>query len=341
MRPRPVGAPPLAALAAAVLALLVLPGAGAQADGVGFRDIAVEAGGVRLKTALWYPTAAPAGTTTVGPFAMDAARDAPVGAGRHALVLMSHGTGGGRLNHRGTAIRLAGAGYIVAAPDHAGDYWRDGRLSGTSANWRRRPQQLRAVLDRLLGDAEVGPHIDPARIGAIGHSAGGYSVLALIGGRPDLAALALHCTTRRAQDPGFCAYGRPEAEAVAGTMPDLSDLSDPRVRAVVAVAPVGALFGADAFAGVRAPAQLHRLGADRVLRKPWHAENIAALMGDRASLVAHPEAHHFAFISPFPAALAGQVGEAARDPAGFDRRAFLSRIDGQIVRLLDEALAAP
>ena len=335
----------MAALAAATLALVLLS-AGARADGVGFRDIAVEVDGETLTTALWYPTAAPPGTTTVGPFAMAAVRDAPVGAGRYGLVLISHGTGGGRLNHRDTAIRLAGAGYVVAAPEHAGDSWRDGRYSGTSANWQRRPQQLSAVLDRLLGDATFGPRIDSTRIGAIGHSAGGYSVLALIGGRADMAALVLHCTARRAQDPAFCDYGRPEAEATgsaavsaaASTMPDLSDR---RVRAVVAVAPVGALFGAGAFAGVGAPAQIHRLGGDRVLRSPWHGENIAALMGGRARLLVHPKAHHFAFISPFPAALAGNVGPAARDPAGFDRRAFLSRIDGQILDFFDDVLPAP
>ena len=77
---------------------------------------------------------------------MSATRDAPVGEGHHGLVLLSHGTGGGRLNHRDTAIRLAGGSYIVAAPEHAGHNWRDGRFSGTSENWRRRPRQLSAVL---------------------------------------------------------------------------------------------------------------------------------------------------------------------------------------------------
>ena len=324
------------AVAALVIAAVAAVGE-ACAGGVGFRDIAVEAGGERLTTALWYPSDAPPGETTLGPFAMAASRDAPVAAGRHPLVLISHGTGGGRLNHRDTAIRLARAGYIVAAPEHAGDSWRDRRYSGTAENWRRRPRQLGAVLDRLLGDAALAPHIEPARIGAIGHSAGGYSVLALIGGRPDLTLIARHCTERRDADPAFCAYGRPDAPADAG----VSDLSDRRVRAVVAVAPVGALFGPGAFAGVEAPAQIHRLGRDRVLRRPWHADNIAALMGERASLAVHPEAHHFAFISPFPAALAQRVGEAARDPPGFDRRAFLAGIDARILRFLDEALAAP
>ena len=313
--------------------MVVFAIASAQAQGVGFRDIHVEVGGERLITALWYPSEKN-GRTVVGPFAMNASRGAPVGTGRYGVLLLSHGTGGGRLNHRDTAIRLAGGGYIVAAPEHAGDSWRDGRFSGTAANWLRRPRQLSAVLDRLLDDTEFGPRIDRARIGAVGHSAGGYSVLALIGGRADMGVLARHCTLRRDEDPEFCGYGRPGGQ----DEPPIPDLSDPRIGAVVAVAPVGALFGDGAFEGVVVPTQIHRLDDDQVLREPWHAENIAALMGEHAHLVVHPEAHHFAFISPFPPRLADEAGAAGRDPPGFDRRAFLAEVDEQIMSFFDEAL---
>ena len=316
---------------------VVIAASGARADGVGFRDIHVEVEGERLVTALWYPTDAVTGRTTVGPFTMSATRGAPIGEGRYGLILLSHGTGGGRLNHRDTAIRLAETGYIVAAPEHAGDGWRDERYSGTSENWRRRPRQLSAVLDRLLGDAEFAPRIDPARIGAVGHSAGGYSVLALIGGRADMAVLARHCALRRDEDAEFCAYGRSGGHADL----QMPDLSDPRIGAVVAVAPVGALFGDGAFSGVTVSAQIHQLAGDMVLREPWHAENIAALMGDHAHLMVHLEAHHFAFISPFPAALVGRVGPPSHDPDGFDRRAFLAEIDEQILRFFDDALPVP
>ena len=118
----------------------------------------------------------------------------------------------------------------------------------------------------------------------------------------------------------------------------MPDLSDRRVGAVVAVAPVGALFGDGAFTGVEVPAQIHRLEGDRVLRRPWHEDNIMKLMGRNASLVRHPQAHHFAFLSPFPDALISEVGAPARDPAGFDRRAFLSKIDRQILRFFDGTL---
>ncbi len=321
----------------AVAALaVVISAASARADGVGFRDIDVEVDGERLITALWYPTDRKSGTTAIGPFTMSATRGAPIGEGQYGLILLSHGTGGGRLNHRDTAIRLAETGYIVAAPEHAGDSWRDEHYSGTAANWLRRPRQLSAVLDRLLGDTAFGPRIDRARIGAIGHSAGGYSVLALIGGQADMGVLVRHCTQRHDEDAEFCGYGRP------GGQDDLPmpDLSDPRVSAVAAVAPVGALFGDGAFSRVAVPAQVHRLEADSVLREPWHAENIVRLMGDHARLVVHPMAHHFAFISPFPSVLANEVGAAGRDPAGFDRNAFLAEIDEQILRFFDEALPA-
>ena len=152
----------MTALAVFFLAIAVAV-TSARADGVGFRDISIEVDGERLITALWYPTDAPPGETTVGPFTMAASREAPIGAGRYGLIAISHGTGGGRLNHRGTAIRLAEGGYVVAAPEHAGDSYRDKRYSGTSENWRRRPRQLSAVLDRLLGDPEFRPaHRHPA-----------------------------------------------------------------------------------------------------------------------------------------------------------------------------------
>ena len=131
------------------------------------------------------------------------------------------------------------------------------RYSGTSENWRRRPRQLSAVLDRLLGDAEFGPRIDPARIGAVGHSAGGYSVLALIGGRADMAVLARHCTQSSRRGPGVLRLW-PARRARRRPRCRTSRTDD--VGAVVAVAPVGALFGDGAFSGVTVPAQIHRLG---------------------------------------------------------------------------------
>lgn len=323
------------ALFALTMAMLVGTAA-TMAEGVGFRFVGAQFGDDEMPLAVWYPTEVSSGELAVGPFTMPVAADAPIASGRHGLVLISHGLGGSNLGHRDTAIRLAQAGYIVAAPQHSGDNYLDETYSGRPQNWTRRPQQMRVTLERLLADQGFSGSIDQERIAAVGHSIGGYTVLAFVGARADLERVARHCVERREEDQEFCGYGQPEDELLP-----VPELGDRRVAAAVAVAPVGVAFGEGAFDAVEAKVQIHRFGQDTVLRYPWHAENIAARMGENARLVVHPDVHHFAFITPFPASLAGSVGAAGRDPAGFDRASFLDVLNEQILEYLNEVLATP
>lgn len=323
----------------AIFALLTMMLAGStttMAQGVGVSLLGAEFEGEQMPLAVWYPTEAPSGEVTVGPFTMAGTQDAPIGPGRHGIVLISHGLGGSALAHRDTAIRLAQAGYIVAAPQHSGDNYLDETYSGRPQNFVRRPRQMSVALDRLLAEPGFSASSDPERIAAVGHSIGGYTVLAFVGARADLMRVVLHCAERHQEDEDFCGYGQPGDEILA-----VPDLGDRRVAAAVAVAPVGVPFGEGAFNAVEADVQIHRFGQDRILRYPWHAANVAALMEGNARLVVHPDAHHFAFITPFPAAMAGSVGAAGRDPAGFDRASFLGALNEQILEYLNEVLGAP
>lgn len=45
-------------------------------------------------------------------------------------------------------------------------------------------------------------------MGALGHSAGGYTVLALAGARPDLSRMRKHCLAEASENPIFCGMGR-------------------------------------------------------------------------------------------------------------------------------------
>jgi predicted dienelactone hydrolase len=97
-----------------------------------------------------------------------------------------------QLGWLGTA--LAAQGYIVASVNHHGNTSVEPYTAQGFCLWWERAQDLRAVLDCLLADAWFGTRIDPMRIGAAGCSLGGYTVIAVAGGRTDLQAFAAFCS---------------------------------------------------------------------------------------------------------------------------------------------------
>ncbi|MEJ8630132.1 hypothetical protein P0F65_10380 [Sphingomonas sp. I4] len=81
------------------------------------------AGGIEV--GVWYPASGTPIHKRFGLYAQAIVPDAGVPAGRHPLVIISHGTGGDFAGHVDTAVALARAGFIVAALTHPGDNWRD------------------------------------------------------------------------------------------------------------------------------------------------------------------------------------------------------------------------
>jgi predicted dienelactone hydrolase len=168
-----------------------------------------------LSTELWYPAApAYAGADLRADtgdiyriadgfpaLAQQAVRDAaprPVAA---PLLVFSHGWGGHRRQSTFLCTHLASHGFIVAAVDHAGNTLLDAMRSGSEGDRRGpipveriltdRPADVAVVIDRLRGgDAgEVGAHIDPRRLGVLGHSYGGWTALVAAGRDPRIGAV--------------------------------------------------------------------------------------------------------------------------------------------------------
>jgi len=98
-----------------------------------------------IPVSVWYPTEAPAASFEAGRYTIAAAPNAPPVPGRHRLIVISHGSGGGDLGHHDLAESLARNGMVVAAPRHLGDSFDQPRVSGgKQAGWRetRRPVRL-------------------------------------------------------------------------------------------------------------------------------------------------------------------------------------------------------
>ncbi len=292
----------------------------ACAGPVGFARIAVPDGaGPPLQVGIWYPTDTPPKPTPVGPFVQTVAPDGAVRGSRLPLVVISHGTGGKLTGHSNTAYALAASGFVAAAPTHTGDNPRDHSRALDVAD---RARQLRTVIWFMVAHWHPGT-VDPARIGAFGFSAGGFTVLVAAGGTPDFRLIGPHCAAH--PDVFDCRLIRAHGQdpAAAAGPPASAFVHDRRIRAIVVAAPaLGFTFTRQGLAAVAVPVQLWRADDDRVLPFPDYADAV------RAGLPGHPEMHrvpnadHYDFLAPCPQALVRAVPSICVSRPGFDRAAF-------------------
>lgn len=154
---------------------------------VGVRTLEVESAGRRLPVDVWFPAdAAYAGRDLAGdashPFGQPhhAVPDAEPARGRFPVWGFSHGNSGLRRQSTFLTTWLASRGHVVVAPDHVGNTFfemldlDDETRKARHLDLREwRPLDLRAAIDAALG-LECA---DPDRIGAIGHSFGGWTAL--------------------------------------------------------------------------------------------------------------------------------------------------------------------
>jgi predicted dienelactone hydrolase len=316
------------------LALAGLGVSGARAGEVGFAIVSVPNGDhPPLEVGVWYPTDAPASPQRLELYSQTVAPGAAVAGRRLPLVVISHGNGGSLAGHYDTALALAHAGFVVAAPTHTGDNYRD---QSRAVRIAERPQQLHAVIDYMLGAWPGHDRLDPARVGAFGFSAGGFTVLVAAGGTPDLGKIRPFCAAHPSQY--VCLLVRRAAPDVLDpkVTPPPSDATvwvhDGRIRAAVVAAPaLGFAFAPDGLKATTAPIQLWRAEADRVLPSPDYAE------AARDALPSPPDYHvvqgadHWDFLAPCSPALAKVAPQICGEIGGFDRAAFHARFNREVV----------
>lgn len=309
-------------------------------------------------TTVWYPTSdsGPEQPWRIGVFQFGWA----VPQGRltasslpRPLVLLSHGTGGAAAQMSWLAEQLASRGMIVAAVSHHGNTAAEpAYLPHGFALWWERALDLQVVQERLLADATFGPSIDRDRIAVGGFSLGGYTALALAGAEVSLSKYAEFCASSP-EDPA-CRLP-PEAPFDLATLERLAaedekfkasrsragrSYRDPRVKAVVALAPVlgpamteASLNKADVPTLIMVGDRDDQATLDRNAR--WMADTMP-----NARLEVLPGVSHYTFLAP--CTLKGRlfVGALCADGAGVDREAVHRQVGQRIVDFFERHLIA-
>jgi predicted dienelactone hydrolase len=302
--------------------------AGWSAQAASFRQITIaDPGNPPIAANIWYPSAAPVKPEALGLLRQDVAVDGPIAGHGLGLIVISHGTGGNDSNHIDTARALADAGFVVVAPTHTGDNYRD--MSRQLRIWDR-PRQLHLVLDYMLRDWPDHARIDPRRIGAFGFSAGGFTVLVAAGGVPDMSRIPAHCHDHP-QD-WTCQMIAAHHQAGSAGPPAPVWVHDPRIRAAIVAAPaLGYTFGKTGLTGVHIPIQLWRAENDHILPQPFYAQAVADDLPVKPDYHVVLGADHLDFLVPCTAALAKVAPMICMSPPGFDRVAFHAAFNRAVV----------
>ena len=296
----------------------------------------------KIDVAIWYPTTTSAREQNLVPFTMTVALDAPYEPASRPLIMVSHGTGGNNMNHHELSAALARSGYIVSALTHSGDNFRDRSLVGTPKYFSERSRQVSRVIDALLADRTWKSRIDATRIGYLGHSAGGFRGLALLGATPSISATVRHCASDYDDDLWFCRVAGSKEKAVenakqADYIPAVPNSRDPRIRAAVLVAPVGAFFTSDELKKIATPVRVMVAGRDDVLTPRFHAAFVGRSIPG-AEVTVNEAAGHFMRVSKLNAAPTSINGaEVNQDPARFDRATAIGEASKSIPLWFDKA----
>lgn len=320
----------LAGLAAAGL----LAAAPSPEPSVGFAQALAPAqgGAPAIPLAIWWPSTAPATEQPLGLFRQMVAAGGAVAGSRLPLVLISHGSGGTSDGHYDTALALARAGFVVAALQHPGDNFRD---QSRAAHLEDRPRDLVRALDWMLGAWPEHARLDPGRVGAFGFSAGGFTVLAAAGGKPDLSRFRPHCAAHASfYDCRLVARSPGAATPTGGAR-------DGRLRALVVAAPAAGFTFAGGLGGVTQPVQLWRADEDGALPAPYYADAVRAALPRPPEFHGVPGADHWDFLAPCTPALATAAPAICGERYAFDRTAFHRAFNAEAVRFLTAALAQP
>jgi predicted dienelactone hydrolase len=187
-----------------------------------------------------------------------------------------------------------------------------------------------------LADPKLGSNIDRERIGAVGFSLGGYTVLELAGARTNFQAVEDFCHSPAAD--AIC--HPPEEDSLKDNTNVSADLSpetvaslaragdsyrDPRIKAAFAIAPaLGEAFNAASFAEVGSPVAMAGGTEDVTVPVETNIKRIAGFL-PKASLTMLPGAGHYTFLDICVPGAADRRARSCKDNPGVDRDAVHAR----------------
>ena len=285
---------------------------------------------------VWYP-ASPGATEAGHDYGLgggSVTMDADVADGSFPLVVLSHGAFGTARAYAWIAEHLARGGAVVVGVSHYGEsplYGPETIDPRSVLEVAPRVADCVVAIDHVLGASPWRDRVDPGRVGALGHSSGGATVVALAGGVFDPAAMRRYCASTDAREDRGCAYGRDADQGPPPVEAARASIRDRRIRSAVALDPaLGPGFEAASLETISIP--VHVVGAvdNDFLPFEHHAARYARLIPGCSLTRLEGGEGHFVYLNACRSDLEANGVPLCRDREGVDRGAVQERLRADI-----------
>lgn len=256
---------------------------------------AIDEPGRTIRLAVWYPTRDEEGEASRYAnllFRPDAFKDASLAPdGPYPLLVFSHGNTSLPEQSYFMTEFFTTHGFVVLAPEHTGNTWRDTEGGINLGSAPVRPQDVSAALDAFLdlpeADALAGQVTD--QIAMTGHSFGGYTTLAVMGASFRVDPLLDLCASGQL-DPSLC-----DSFSDAQIAAFRAGFNDERLKIGIPQTPAGALFFGTGLADIDRPMLMWTGGRDRTLPNQQEGDPIWRQLVGEQRRIDMVNAGHFTF----------------------------------------------
>ncbi len=289
---------------------------------------------------IWYPSMGEEKENNYGISKGIVVKGASISGNKLPVILLSHGAMGAASNYSWLAEYLSRHGYVVLGVSHFGEspvFGFDSIDPTSVSRFGDRTKDLNFALEFLLEKSKYAVNLDANKIGAIGHSSGGSSVLMLAGVAFSFKNMADYCGKTEAANDKGCSYPRsPESDAQR-TLPIRSGRS---IKTLVALDPaVGPGFTKESLKSVKIPTLIIGSVKNDFLPYSSHAGYISSFIKKSEIIKLDSGEGHFVYLDKCNLPIKALGVPICTDAEGVDRVAIHTKLASKIEQFLNKTLS--
>lgn len=256
---------------------------------------------------------------------------------KRKVAMISHGAFGSPIEMNWLGYALASQGYLVAGVAHYGESWMYGKQSidpSVLMRFWQRPQEISFAIDKLSEPGLLSITVDTNNILMLGHSAGGFTALALAGSTLEAGKTERYCQSVKAARDKSCDYGStPKSNALnlAEMTTHQAKMFDNRINAIIALDPaLGHAVNDNSLQKINVPTLIIGSVENDFLPYEQHAKHYAEHI-DNAQLIGVKQgAGHFVYINACQHEHKAKGVSLCKDREGVDRKAIQQQLLGHV-----------